>query len=67
MKMGEKNLVRRSVIGAVALFGVILLWRGIWETTEKLISSEVSLVIGVAILIIVGYFSRKTLMKRGIL
>lgn len=67
MKKGEENILRKVLLGTVTMVGLVFVWRGLWESTERLFAPEVSLAIGAAVLVAVGYVSRKALRKKGII
>ena len=63
MKMKTKKILRSSILLAITLTGTILIWRGLWELSERFFPSEISLLMGIIILLTVGFFARKFLMK----
>lgn len=57
----EKN--RHTISLLITGVGIVLFWRGIWEMSQKIFSSETSLLIGFSILIAVAMLERKQLFK----
>ena len=43
--------------------GLVLFWRGIWETSAKLFSEEISLVLGLIILVAVAVYERRQIFQ----
>jgi len=43
--------------------GLVLFWRGIWETSSKLFSEEISLILGLAILVSIALLERRQLFQ----
>jgi hypothetical protein len=43
--------------------GLVLFWRGIWETSSKLFSEEISLVLGLIILVSVALYERRQIFQ----
>lgn len=39
--------------------GIVLFWRGVWEISENFFSAEVSLILGLGILILVAIVERR--------
>jgi hypothetical protein len=58
---GQKG--RRTIFLLLTGIGLVLFWRGIWETSAKLFSEEISLVLGVAILVGVAVAERRQIFK----
>jgi len=43
--------------------GIVLFWRGIWETSEELFEPEISLILGLGILILIALVQRRQFFK----
>jgi hypothetical protein len=43
--------------------GLVLFWRGVWDLSEKVFSSEVSLIIGLSMLVSVALIEKRQLFK----
>ena len=54
---------RRTIFLLLTGIGLVLFWRGIWETSAKLFSEEISLVLGVVILVSVAVAERRQIFK----
>lgn len=54
----------RIILICLTIVGVILVWRGLWELSEKYFGPELSLIIGIVILSCVGFFSKRELFER---
>jgi len=50
---------KRTILLLVAGVGLVLFWRGIWETSSKIFSGEMSLVIGFIIIVSVALYERR--------
>jgi hypothetical protein len=62
--MGESaNYVGRTMILLLTGVGLILFWRGMWQMSEKIISEQVSLVLGLVIIIGIAIFEKKQIFK----
>lgn len=62
--MGESaNYVGRTMILLLTGVGLILFWRGMWQMSEKVISEQVSLVLGLVIIIGIAIFEKKQIFK----
>jgi len=57
------NYIGRTFILLLTGVGLILFWRGIWQMSEKLFSSQISLVLGLVILIGIAIFEKKQIFK----
>jgi hypothetical protein len=55
--------VKRTVLLLLTGVGVVLFWRGIWETSVKLFSEEISLVLGLIILVSVAVYERRQIFQ----
>ncbi len=61
---GKDLQVKRNIILILLTsVGIILFWRGIWEVSSKLFSSEISLMIGLAILVSIALIEKRQLFK----
>ena len=58
-KKNHRHLLGLLITG----IGVILFWRGIWEISAKYFSEEISLVLGLGILIGVALAERRQIFK----
>lgn len=47
----------------MAGIGIILFWRGIWEISQKLLSTETVLIIGLSMLVAAAIGERKSLLR----
>jgi len=55
---------RRHIISIlVTSVGLILFWRGIWDMSEKYFSPEVSLIVGLSMLVSAGIIERRQLFR----
>lgn len=62
--MGESaNYIGRTMILLLTGVGLILFWRGIWQMSEKLISEQISLILGLVIIIGIAIFEKKQIFK----
>ena len=61
--MSLKKKTRAIVICLIILLGLILLWRGIWEISERFFGPEVSALIGATLLAVVGIVSMESLFE----
>lgn len=62
--MGESaNYVGRTMILLLTGVGLVLFWRGMWQMSEKIISEQVSLVLGLVIIIGIAIFEKKQIFK----
>jgi len=57
------NYIGRTLILLLTGVGLILFWRGIWQMSEKLFAEEISLVLGLVILIGIAIFEKKQIFK----
>lgn len=57
------NYIGRTLILLLTGVGLILFWRGIWQMSEKLVSEEISLILGLVILIGIAIFEKKQIFK----
>ncbi|MCI4432239.1 MAG: hypothetical protein JHC41_01340 [Nitrosopumilus sp.] len=61
--IGSLNYVGRTLILLLTGVGLILFWRGIWQMSEGLFSEQISLVLGLLILIGIALFEKKQIFK----
>lgn len=54
---------KRTILLLITGIGLVLFWRGIWETSAKLFSEEMSLVLGLIILITVAVYERRQIFQ----
>jgi hypothetical protein len=54
---------KRTILLLVTGVGLVLFWRGIWETSSKLFSEEISLVLGLIILVSVALYERRQIFQ----
>ncbi|HUT05567.1 MAG TPA: hypothetical protein VMW74_02615 [Nitrosopumilaceae archaeon] len=54
---------KRSILLLITGIGLVLFWRGIWETSAKLFSEEISLVLGLIILVFVAVYERRQIFQ----
>ena len=54
---------KRTILLLITGVGLVLFWRGIWETSAKLFSEEISLVIGLIILVAVAVYERRQIFQ----
>ena len=54
---------KRTILLLVTGVGLVLFWRGIWETSAKLFSEELSLVLGLVILVSVAIYERRQIFQ----
>jgi len=54
---------KRTILLLVTGIGLVLFWRGIWETSSKLFSEEISLVLGLIILVSVALYERRQIFQ----
>jgi len=55
--------IKKTVILLITGIGVILFWRGIWETSEDYFEAETSLILGLVILILIAVVERRQFFK----
>lgn len=61
--MKEKFLTKKTVLLLLTGIGLVLFWRGIWEVSAKYFSEDVSLIVGLAILISVAIYERRQIFQ----
>jgi len=54
---------KRTILLLITGVGLVLFWRGIWETSAKLFSEEISLVLGLIILASVAVYERRQIFQ----
>ena len=54
---------KRTILLLITGVGLVLFWRGIWETSAKLFSEEISLVLGLIILVSVAVYERRQIFQ----
>lgn len=54
---------RHTISLLLAGVGIVLFWRGIWELSQQVFSTEVSLVIGLAMLIAAAIVERRQVFR----
>ena len=54
---------KRTILLLITGVGLVLFWRGIWETSAKLFSEEISLVLGLIILVAVAVYERRQIFQ----
>lgn len=57
------NYIGRTLILLLTGVGLILFWRGIWQMSEKLFSEQISLILGLVLLIGIAIFEKKQIFK----
>jgi hypothetical protein len=57
------NYIGRTVILLLTGVGLILFWRGIWQMSEELFEKEISLILGLVIIISIAIFEKKQIFK----
>lgn len=54
---------RHTISLLITGVGLVLFWRGIWETSAYLFSEHVSLILGTVVLILVALWEKKQVFK----
>jgi len=54
---------RHAISLLITSVGIVLFWRGVWDLSEKIFSAEVSLIIGLSILVSVAVVERRQLFR----
>ena len=54
---------KRTILLLITGVGLVLFWRGIWETSAKLFSEEISLILGLIILVSVAVYERRQIFQ----
>ena len=55
--------IKKTILLLITGIGIVLFWRGIWETSEKLFEPEISLILGLGILILIALVQRRQFFK----
>ncbi len=55
--------IKKTILLLITGIGIVLFWRGIWETSEELFSPEISLILGLGILILIALVQRRQFFK----
>lgn len=64
MTIEQTTEKRRHILSIlVTSVGLILFWRGIWDMSEKFFSPEISLIIGLAMMISAAIIERRQLFR----
>ena len=60
-----KNIVftKRTFLLLLTGIGLVLFWRGIWEVSSKIFSEEISLIIGLVILVAIAIYERRQIFQ----
>ncbi|NDB33189.1 MAG: hypothetical protein EB150_07085 [Nitrososphaeria archaeon] len=57
------DYVGRTFILLLTGVGLILFWRGIWQMSEELFSKQISLILGLVIIISIAIYEKKQIFK----
>ncbi|MDH3276568.1 MAG: hypothetical protein OEL77_01855 [Nitrosopumilus sp.] len=57
------NTSKPTILLLITGIGLVLFWRGIWETSAKLFSEEISLVLGLIILVSVAVYQKRQIFQ----
>lgn len=64
MTIEQTTEKRRHILSIlVTSVGLILFWRGIWDISEKFFSPEISLIVGLAMIVSAAIIERRQLFK----
>jgi hypothetical protein len=55
--------IKKTMLLLITGIGIVLFWRGIWETSEELFEPEISLILGLGILILIALVQRRQFFK----
>ena len=55
--------IKKTILLLITGIGIVLFWRGIWETSEELFEPEISLILGLGILILIALVQRRQFFK----
>ena len=55
--------IKKTITLLITGIGIVLFWRGIWETSEELFGPEISLILGLGILILIAVIQRRQFFK----
>ena len=62
--MGESSsYIGRTILLLLTGVGLILFWRGIWQMSEELFSEQISLILGLVIIIGIAVYEKKQIFK----
>jgi len=59
----EIVFTKRTFLLLLTGIGLVLFWRGIWEVSAKFFSEEISLIIGLVILMSVAIYERRQIFQ----
>lgn len=62
-KQKGTNKIKSTLLLLITGVGIILLWRGIWESSEQFFDEHISLILGLVILVGVALFQRRQIFK----
>ncbi|NDB62814.1 MAG: hypothetical protein EB170_02910 [Nitrosopumilaceae archaeon] len=57
------DYIGRTFILLLTGVGLILFWRGIWQMSEELFSKQISLILGLVIIISIAIYEKKQIFK----
>ena len=61
--MKENIFTKRTFLLLLTGIGLVLFWRGIWEMSAKFFSEDISLIVGLIILILVAIYERRQIFQ----
>ncbi|MDH3341363.1 MAG: hypothetical protein OEL84_08770 [Nitrosopumilus sp.] len=61
--MKENIFTKRTLLLLLTGIGLVLFWRGIWEMSAKFFSEDISLIVGLIILILVAIYERRQIFQ----
>ena len=61
--MKENIFTKRTLLLLLTGIGFVLFWRGIWEMSAKFFSEDISLIVGLIILILVAIYERRQIFQ----
>jgi len=61
--MIDHVFTKRTFLLLCTGIGLVLFWRGIWEVSTKIFSAEVSLIMGMIVLILVAIIERRQIFQ----
>jgi hypothetical protein len=59
----DNIFTKRTILLLLTGIGLVLFWRGIWEVSAKFFSEDISLIVGLVILISVAVYQRRQLFQ----
>jgi len=59
----EIVFTKRTFLLLLTGIGLVLFWRGIWEVSAKFFSEEISLIVGLVILMSVAIYERRQIFQ----